>query len=699
MTDKVPLVLQTEIAECGLACVAMIAQHFDFNVDLANLRRNFPISGRGSTLIDLVRISRALDFEADAFRVDLGRLQELSLPCILHWNFNHFVVLESIGKNSIRINDPAQGKVTVSIQEFSDRFTGIVLVLRPSPNFRPREATSTVSMSDLTGHIGGIKRSIALIIGLAAALEILSLLNPVFMQLVIDQIVLTDDRKLLLAAGLGFIALVFVNTTLTALRSWLIIASNLQMRYQWFINVFSHLIQLPLSYFERRQVGDIQSRFGSISSIQRIFGTAFIEAVLDGFFSLFALVVIFRYSVALGIVCVTISSFYAVLRMLAFNPIKVATGTLVAHAAKQESHFLETIRSARSIRLFGKEDQRQLVWQRLLSLQAAADADLQKKIAYFQVLSVLLFGAGRVFLIWIGAQAILDGNLTVGALVAAMFYAEQVTGRTASMIDKLIELRTLPVYIERLSDIVLAKKQKQQLGRQTSTQLNEVEFRNVIFRYSESDPVILDNISFKIRAGESVVFAGKSGCGKTTVLKLILGILEPTQGEIYFNGILRSRLSQQDLNRAVGVVMQDDALLSGSLTENISFFEPQVDQERLLESTKLANIYDEIAAFPMGFDTILGEMGTTLSGGQTQRVLLARALYKRPSIILLDEATSHLDDSNELTVSEAIRNLGMTRIIVAHRSTTIESAHRVIYIENGKIANAATESAPVPVTA
>ena len=694
MSLKVPLVLQTEIAECGLACIAMIAQHFECNVDLSNLRRNFPVSGRGSTLIDLVRIARALDFEADAFRIDLGNLRELSLPCILHWDFNHFVVLESVDKSSITINDPAQGKCALTIQEFSDRFTGVALVLRPSPSFRPRKAPPSVSMSELTGHIGGIKRSIILIIALATALELLSLLNPVFMQLVIDQIVLTDDRKLLMVAGIGFLGLVLVNSLLIALRSWLIIALNLQMRYQWFTNVFSHLIRLPLSYFERRQVGDIQSRFGAISSIQHIFGTAFIEAVLDGFFSLFALVVICLYSLPLTFVCVAIASLYAALRMLTFEPIRAATSNLVAHSAKQESHFLETVRSARSIRLFGKEDQRQLVWQRLLSMQAAADANLQTKVAYFRVLAVLLFGSGRVVMIWMGAQAILDAHLTVGALVAAMFYAEQVTGRTASMIDNLIELRTLRVYIERLADIVLTDKQKMHLGASPDKKLDEVEFRNVVFRHSESDPVVLDKVSFKIKAGESVVIAGRSGCGKTTVLKLILGILEPSQGEIYINGVLRSKLPQQDLNSAMGVVMQDDSLLSGSLTDNISFFDPDLDEERLVEAAKLANIHDEIVAFSMGFDTILGEMGTTLSGGQTQRVLLARALYRRPSIILLDEATSHLDDANELSVSEAIRNLGMTRIIVAHRSTTIESAHRVIYLEDGKVVSASMMAVP-----
>jgi ATP-binding cassette subfamily B protein RaxB len=379
---------------------------------------------------------------------------------------------------------------------------------------------------------------------------------------------------------------------------------------------------------------------------------------------------------------------YGLGRWAWFAPLRHATEEQIIHAAKQQSHFLETIRGVKTIKLFQRQDERRASWLSLLVDQVNADLRTQKLNLLYKSLNGVLFGIENILIIWLGARMVMDGNFTVGVLMAFNAYKGQFDSRVSSLIDKFVEVKMLQLQGERLADIVLQQPETAHgrlVGEQEAPLTPSLEVRGLRFRYAEQEPYVLDGVSFRIAAGESVAIVGPSGGGKTTLINILLGILAPTQGEVLIGGQSVSHVGLDALRRMIGTVLQDDVLFAGSLADNISFFDPQADHAWIAECARLAAIHHDIAAMPMGYNTLVGDMGTILSGGQKQRVLLARALYKRPQILFLDEATSHLDIEREHLVNAAIKSINITRVIVAHRPETINSADRVINLAGGKV--------------
>ena len=687
---RVPPILQSEAAECGIACLAMIAGYYGRRIDLASLRRRFPISLKGTTLASLMDIARRLQLSSRAVRVDLAQLERLRCPCILHWRMSHFVVLASVGTRTIRIHDPASGERKVAINEASAAFTGVALEVWPNPDFKRTTEARSVRLRDLFGRLVGLPRAVSQVLMLAVTLEICAVVSPLFLQWVIDHVLVSADRDLLTTLALGFGLLVLTKEALATLRSWVIMHFSTVLSVQWQANAFAHMLRLPLPYFEKRHLGDIVSRFRSIETIQRTLTSAFVEAIVDGLMTLAIVALLFLYSPALSFVCLAAMALYAVGRWLAFAPLRAATHEQIVHAAKQESHFLETVRGARSIKLFGRQDERRAGWLSLLVDQVNAGLRAQKLQIGFKLLNGLLFGLENVLVIWLGARLVLNGGFSVGMLLAFMAYKGQFAARVSSLIDKYFEVKMLQVQGERLADIVLTEPEAAPSeGRLVAAEIDHLtptmEVRGLRYRYAEHEAYVLDGVDLAIAAGESVAVVGLSGCGKTTLLHALLGILQPTEGEILIGGARLDHVGANVARTMIGSVTQNDILFAGSLTDNISFFADSPDQIRVEECAKLASIHSEIVAMPMGYNTFVGYMGSVLSGGQQQRVLLARALYKRPKILILDEATSHLDAKREIVVSAALRTLSMTRIIVAHRRETVDTADRVVTLAGGKI--------------
>jgi ATP-binding cassette, subfamily B, bacterial CvaB/MchF/RaxB len=688
--NRLPVILQTESAECGLACLAMVAHYHGFRSDLASLRRRFPISLKGATLASMIDIAQRLELTSRAVRLELEDLGKLRLPCILHWSFNHFVVLKSVNAKGAVIIDPAKGMRTLSMKEVSDAFTGVALELWPKQEFKPQIQRQSVKLRTLMGRVTGMYRSLGQIFVLALALEVFAIVTPFFMQWVIDNVLVSADRDLLTTLALGFGLLVIMQQAVSALRSWVVLYLGTTLNVQWRANVFTHLMRLPMQYFEKRHVGDVQSRFTSIDNIQRTLTSSFVEAILDGLMTIATLVMIFIYSSTLAWISVGAMALYALGRWAWYSPLRNATEEQIVHAAKQQSHFLETIRGVRTIKLFQRQDERRSTWLTVLVDQLNADLKTQKLLLFYRTLNGLLFGVENIIIIWFGAKLVLDGGFSVGMLTAFAAYKNQFSTRVSSLIDKMVEVKMLRLQGERLADIVLTEEESSSgQGRlvlvDEHTIAPSIEIRNLRFRYAEHEPYVLDGISFKIEAGESVAIVGSSGCGKTTLMHLLLGIHTPTEGEILVGDAPLSHMGVDVVRKMVGTVTQDDTLFEGSIADNISFFDPQADQHWIEECARAAAIHADIVAMPMGYNTFVGYMGSVLSGGQKQRVLLARALYKRPKILFLDEATSHLDLQREQQVSAAVQALNVTRVIVAHRPQTIETADRFIRLEKGKI--------------
>lgn len=683
---RLPVFLQTEAAECGLASLAMIASYHGHRVDLAGLRRRFTLSVKGATLAYLMQAAGRLQLAPRPLRLELDELPQLATPCILHWDLNHFVVLKSATAREAVVHDPAGGLRRLPLAEVSRHFTGIALELTPAPGFRPLDERRRVRLTDLAGRVTGLGPSLVQVLALALVLQAIAVASPFYMQWVVDGAVVSEDRDLLTVLGLGFLLLAAIQVGVAALRSWVVLHLGTTLNLQWIANVFSHLLRLPVSWFEKRHLGDVVSRFGAVGTIQRTLTSSFVEALIDGAMAVATLAMMAIYSVKLAAIAVAAVAAYALLRALYYAPLRRATEEHIVHAARQQSHFLETVRGVQSIKLFGRQEERRARWLNLVVDATNRDVAVQKLTLGFRSANGLVFGAERVAVVWVGALAVLDTAFSVGMLFAFMAYKEQFSARVAGLIDKAIELKMLQLQAERLADIVLTTPEEEPATAAPPDAEASIEVRSLAFRYSDTEPFVLRDCSFRIEPGESVAIVGASGGGKTTLVKVMLGLLSPTDGQVLVGGVDLQKLGVDAYRRLVGTVMQEDPLFAGSIADNVSFFDPDPSQEAIERCTRLAAVHDDIAAMPMGYHTLIGDMGAALSGGQRQRILLARALYKQPRILFLDEATSALDVQRERLVNEAIRGLSLTRILIAHRPETIASADRVIVLQGGRVA-------------
>lgn len=677
------VVIATEAAECGLACLAMVAAHHGHAVGLRELRRRFPLSMKGANLARLMGMAAELGLQGRALRVELDQLPQLALPCVLHWGLNHFVVLVRAGPRGVRILDPATGERDLSLAETSALFTGIALELTPAADFRPRAAAPAVSLAQLSGGVDGLLPSLALVLLLSLSLQVFVLLAPFYLQWVVDQVLVSADADLLLLLGLGFGGLALIQAATTLLRGWTVVYLSTRVAVQWAANVFTHLQKLPLEFFHKRQLADVVSRMNSVQAIQRTLTTSFVEGVVDGLMAVATLCMMLLYSPRLALVTLLAVTLYLVVRLLSFRPLRQGTERQLVAAAQQHGHLLESIRGVQSVKLAGAEPSRRSVYLNLMHATAGSEVWLARTGLGFASANQVIFGLERVAVISIGAGLAMHNVFSVGMLIAYLAYKEQFTQRVSGLIDKWMELRMLRLHGERLADIVLTEVESD-AAETAPPDSCRIDVEGLAFRYGGDEWVVSD-CSFSIAEGESVAIVGASGCGKTTLVKLLLGLLTPERGSIRIGGRELADFGPRNYRRLVGAVMQDDQLFAGTLAENIAFGEEGFELAQVEQAARLAAIHEEIAAMPMGYFSLVGDMGTTLSGGQKQRVILARALYRRPRILFLDEATSHLDTERERRVNDAVRQLRLTRVIIAHRPETIASADRVLQLRDGRL--------------
>lgn len=683
--NKLKLFRQSEASECGLACLAMIADYYGHKTTMAELRQSFQLSLSGATLHDLMQFASKLALSSRALRIDLADLPSLKCPCILHWNLNHFVVLKSATKNKITICDPAKGEVTLDMDEASNKFTGVALELTPTKEFEIKEQKPSLKFSDFWTRITGLKRSLTLIFILSLLLQVFTLVNPYYMQLVIDDVILTSDTSLLLVLAIGFFMILLFEIATSALRSFTLLHFSSAMNLQLGANLFHHLIRLPLSFFEKRHIGDVISRFGSLQAIRQLLTTGVIEVILDGLLAIFTLLMILFYSIELSIVVILAVITYVSIRLAMYLPLRQATEAEIVARAQEQSNFMESVRGMQTIKLFGSEVMRENTWQNYYTRTINESIRLGNLNISYSAINRFLFGLENIIVVYLAAKLVIEGNFSVGMLFAFMAYKRQFMSKVSNLVNKLIEFKMLGLHFERLSDIALTEKENLEPSSSSNKKVKgKISLKKVKFRYSDATPFVIDNFNLEIGIGESVAIIGPSGCGKSTLLKLIGSLIPPSSGEILVDDISIPNIGASAYRKQIATVMQDDALLSGSVQDNIGFFDAEIDFERVEECAKLAAIHEEISKMPMGYNSLIGDMGSSLSGGQKQRILLARALYKKPQILLLDEATSHLDTKLEKDINEAIKKLNITRIIVAHRKETINSADRVVEMGNSQ---------------
>jgi len=686
---KIKMIHQSDAAECGLAALAMVAGAYGLNVSLAKLRQQFPLSLKGAQLNHMIHIAQQLGFSARPLRLDMEDFGKLKLPCILHWDFNHFVVLCKVRRSKVTILDPAAGRREMLLSECSEHFTGIALELTPDNGFIPERAAPAITLRQLTGPIDGLWSALGMILVLSLALQVFVVLAPFFMQWVVDHALVAADRDLLMVLGVGFGLAVLLQIGIGLLRGWSVVYLSARLGQQWMSHVFAHLLRLPLDFFEKRHIGDVVSRMASVQEIQKAVTTSFVEAIVDGLMVVVTFAMMLLYNWKLALISMLAVCLYCAIRVAVYRPFRERTEKQLVAAAKQQTHVLESLRGIQSLKVSGQESQRRAVHENLLADAINHEVVLSKMGLGFASASQFVFGLERIAVIWMGAVLAMRNIFSVGMLIAYLAYKDQFAQRMGALIDKWIEFRMLRLHGERLADIVLVEPEDAEpLPELPPPASTRIVVENLSFRYSDAEPWVIKDCSFSIEPGESVAIIGVSGCGKTTLLKLMLGLLKPESGTISVGGVDLHQSGPHNFRHMAGTVMQDDQLFAGSVAENISFFDADFDLSRIEAAARLADVHEEIVAMPMGYHSLIGDMGSSLSGGQKQRIILARALYRQPKLLFLDEATSHLDIMKERSVNQAISQLELTKVMVAHRRETIQSAGRVLVMEDGKIVQA-----------
>ncbi len=676
---QLPMIRQNEACECGLACVAMIAGYYGFQTDLVALRQRHVISMHGMTMKSVADVANSLGFNDRGVKLDIDKVFNLRLPAIIHWDMNHYVVLKSATKNKFAIHDPALGERSYNYEEFSKHFTGVALELNPTEKFEKRKEKTTLRLSDLWGRLFGLKTNLLQLLVLSIVLQLFVLASPFYLQIAVDEVLTSFDIDLLLVLALGFGGFSLINVIAQTLRSYVLLYFGSMLSFQMMGNLFRHLLRLPVDFFEKRHIGDIVSRFGSMAPIKAMLTEGLIASILDGVMAITTLVLMFVYSPALAFVALIAWAIYFALRMIAYRPLRARQEDLIVTQAKEQSTFIESLRSITSLKLFGGEAGRQQIWQNKFADTINDGARLQKLNIWFASANSVVFGMERIILIYIGVKFVLAGDgFTVGMLFAFLAYKRNFTEKASALVERAIEFRMLSLHLERIADIAHTEGEELDNVSDHPILTGSITCQNVSYKYSMDNPNVLNDVNIHIKAGESVAIIGPSGCGKTTLLKIMTGLFQPSVGQVLIDDRPINEYGLTDFRKQIGVVMQDDDLLTGSISENISFFDSAPERREIMRAAQRAMIHNDIMAMPMGYESLIGDMGSVLSGGQKQRLMLARALYRQPKILFMDEGTAHLDIETERMVNSSVSSLGITRIIIAHRPETIKSVDRVI---------------------
>jgi ATP-binding cassette subfamily B protein RaxB len=679
---RLPVILQTEAAECGLACLGMIASFFGRRTDIDTLRRRHPISLKGMTLRSLIEIARHLQLACRPLRVELNHLSKLRLPAILHWDMNHFVVLKEVTGKGVVIHDPAQGERRLTHDDVSKHLSGIAVETWPLEDFAKKDERTKVPLSAFFGRARGTKHALGQILALSVVIEICLIAAPFYLQVAIDQVIASGDVDLLVVLALGFGLVVAISVAAKALRSLISLCLQNTLHFAMGSRLFHHLVRLPLDYFEKRHIGDILSRFISLEPIRNIVAEGLITALIDGLMGMVTLAVTFLYSPLLGAVIAVAFVLYLALRLALYRQLRERTESVIRSKAQENSTLIETLRAMQTLKLFNRENEREGQWLNRYAGVINASVRVGRTKILFTTLNEAIFGLENIVTIYLAVTMALAGQLTIGMLFAIMAYKQAFMNKAVSLVEVALNFRILELHVERLSDIVLSERE---IGHDRPSGYprplsGAIELRNVWHRFADTEPFVLEDVSLRIEPGSTATIMGPSGGGKTTLVKIMLGLLTPTRGEVLIDGLPLSTIGLQVYREQVGAVMQDDHLLSGSIADNICFYEPVGDQETMIQCAQMAGVHDEIMAMPMTYNSLIGDMGSSLSGGQKQRLLLARALYRRPKMLFLDEGTAHLDLDKEAEINRNLGPLSVTRINVAHRPDVTSDTDRIYWV-------------------
>lgn len=681
---SLPMIFQREASECGLACLAMLVNFHGRREGLRSLREKIGFSGQGASARDLLSAAAALRMRGRAVKLGPQDLNHLTLPAVLHWDMDHFVILKRIGLWGMTIHDPAVGIKTYRRADLLQHFTGIALEFTPQQDFQPGadHGANRLTLARLLPSAPWLKQSLLQVFILSLLIQALALLAPLYLQLVIDQGISRGDMDLVVMLALLFGLLVLARTLISHLRGMLLLGSTNLLGFHLVSDTFHHLLRLPLQYFERRDMGDIVSRFSALESVKQLITREMVTVLVDGLFSAFTISLLFFYNPFLATVSVATVLLISAMRYFALNLERNRRLETVELQARQQSRFMDSLRSVSTIKINGMEAERESDWLDRYSEYTNSSFGLGRLQLTMGSIESMLIGLENIVVVFLGSQLIYSGGLTLGQLMSFIFLKQHFFNAILAMIPKLAELKLMNVELDRIADIRL----QQVTDSNTAGSLlnpvvhGEVVARGLRFTYPGARSAVFNDLNLELHAGEVTALTGPSGCGKSTLLKLLLGLENPDRGVLTIDGLGVTARNLDKYREQIAAVLHNESLLAGTLASNITLGQDPGNQERLREVCELVDIAALIARLPMGFATRVGELGSQFSAGQIKRLLIARALYRQPAFLLLDETLTNLGQGTAPVLVQRIRERCNTVVIVSHDPEVLATADRVVSI-------------------
>lgn len=690
MRRRVPWIRQMEVADCGAACLAMVLAYHGKQVRLDELRDMTSTNRDGVDAFALTQAARRYGLSARGVAADLDALDHLPPGSILHWEFTHFVVFERVGSKSVHIVDPALGRRRVSMETLRHAYTGVAIVFEPGEDFQ-RSGLEAKGTWRYLRPLLGQSRMLTRVLATSVLIRLVALALPLLTGLVVDEIAPRNDRHLLFVVGAALGGVVAYHFLASLLRGHLLLQLRTHLDVRLTTSFVEHLVDLPYGFFLKRSAGDLMMRLQSNAVVREILTTGAFSALLDGSLASFYLVLLVALSPPLAALVLGLGLLQVAVLVLSWRRNQHLMSESLQVEAKAQSYTYELLAGIETLKASGAERRAAEHWEGLFVDEVnVALARGRLNAAIEAVMGALEMGSPLAILVYGGFQ-VLDGSMSLGTMLAATALAAGFLEPLATLVETGLQVQLTRSYMERINDVLDKPREQQGQAVVRAHRLSgHVRAEAVSFAYGYLAPPVVRDVSLEVQPGQQLGIVGRSGSGKSTLAHLLLGLYTPTSGRILFDEADLTELDVHSLRRQVGIVTQRPYLFGSTIRENIALSDPGIPLEAVVEAARLACIHDDIIAMPMGYETPLLDGGASLSGGQQQRIALARALVHRPAILLLDEATSDLDSVTEQMVLDNLDSLHCTRIVIAHRMSTITSADLVLVMEEGRIVEQGT---------
>lgn len=685
---KVPFIEQMEHSECGMACLAMVFNYYGHHINLTELREEFGIPRGGLNFSQISQIANMKNMSTRGLRIDDSDFTQIKLPAILYWNEKHFVILEKISKNTFHIVDPAIGKIKLKREDFIKSYSNVLLELYPNEDFEKKKKVNSYRF--FWQYILKHPKFLICILVSSILLQVLGIILPLLTKYITDNILIPGKVNTLNIVGIGIICILVSYQVTIFLRGYLIAKLQTAIDKDMMVNFIDHMFNLPFKFFENRSSGDLLFRANSNTFIRQILSTKIISFIIDFFLIFSYTFLMFRFSIYLSCIVLAIGVFMSMFLIFSTRITYALSSKDVINHSKVQQILSESINGIADIKMMGVEQNLHTEWKSsfLNQLKSSERANIWSTLLNV-IPSSVQFGL-PLFLLWSGGYLVLQGDLTLGTLIAFNSLALSFISPIVSLGTGYTELITLGSYVQRIQDVMTSDPEQRNVNKEDPHLKGKVTFENVSFKYNYFGDNVLSNISFSINPGEKVAIVGTSGSGKSTITKLLLGLYKPNVGRILLDDYDIESLDIKKIRKQIGTVSQEAKLFHKTILDNIIIGKKGLNETDVLIATERANILADISSSPLGLQTTISEKGVNFSGGQRQRLALARAIVHSPPILLLDEATSALDNISEKKIEESISSLSCTRIIIAHRLSTIKDADRILVLHKGMIVEEGT---------